>query len=193
MSTKQGKSDYEELAKALSELPNTEETRRKALLLKEFLVEDELSKRRVADIENGVYRDTLSAEESALAEKLFNNIKTEFRLDTQKDLMDLWLMVAFFVRSKRFLRAKAADEKQAKTFASVVKSFADSYSSLARELGLSRQQRLVRRVSKYEDNGSLTQLFAGIEQVELDTPAKRVAKKDKKKKKKKKEAEEVTA
>jgi len=181
------KSNYEELAKALSELPDDEDTRRRALLLKEFLVADEHSKTQIADIENGVFRDTLGADESALAERLFDQIKREFEIDSQKDLMDLWLMIALFVKSRRFMRFNSKDVESANKMASVLKKFLDAYGTLGRELGLSRQQRLVRRAVQYDDTGSLTQVFAGIEQVEIDTPAKR----KKKRKRKKKDNDEI--
>ena len=171
--------DYEDIAKQLAALPNTEETRRRALLLKEFLISEENAKTRIADIDNGIFRDTLSSDEAAMAERLFNNIKREFEINSQKDLMDLWLMVATFVKSKRFIRIKATDPDVANKISSITKKFLDIYSSLGRELGLSRQQRLVRRTVSVDDTGSITELFAGIEQVELDTPAKRSKKKKK--------------
>ena len=171
--------DYEELAKQLAALPNTEETRRRALLLKEFLVAEENAKTRIADIDNGIFRDTLSKDEAAMAEMLFTNIKREFEIDSQKDLMDLWLMVAVFIKSRRFMRVNTNDIDTANKLSSVTKKFMDAYAALGRELGLSRQQRLVRRTVSVDDTGSITELFAGIEQVELDTPAKRSKKKKK--------------
>jgi len=176
------KSKYEELAKALSELPDDEDTRRRALLLKEFLVADEHSKTQIADIENGVFRDTLGADEATLAERLLEQIKREFEIDSQKDLMDLWLMIALFVKTRRFMRIESKDTDSANKISSIVKKFLDAYGSLGRELGLTRQQRLVRRSVQYDDTGSLTEVFAGIEQVEMDTPIKKKAKKRRKKK-----------
>jgi len=173
--------DYEELAKQLAALPNTEETRRRALLLREFLVAEENAKTRIADIDNGIFRDTLSNDEAAMAENLFTNIKREFEIASQKDLMDLWLMVAVFIKSRRFLRFKTNDIDAANKISSITKKFMDAYASLGRELGLSRQQRLIRRTVSVDDTGSITELFAGIEQVALDTPAKRSKKKKKKK------------
>jgi len=167
-----------DLGKILAELPDNEETRRKALLLREFLVTDENARVQIADIENGVFRDTLNADEAALAERLFNNIKNEFEINSQKDMMDLWLMVALFTKSKRFMRAESKDVAFINRLASIQKKFLDSYSQLGRELGLSRQQRLIRRVSTMDSTGSITELFAGIAQVEMATPAKRKAKKD---------------
>jgi len=172
--------DYDELAKQLAALPNTEETRRRALLLKEFLVAEENAKTRIADIDNGIFRDTLSNDEAAMAESLFTNIKREFELDSQKDLMDLWLMVAVFIKSRRFMRFNTKDVDTANKVSSITKKFMDTYAALGRELGLSRQQRLIRRTVSVDDTGSITELFAGIEQVELDTPAKRSKKKKKK-------------
>ncbi len=173
--------DFAELAEKLKNLPNNEETRRKALLLKEFLVADENAKTRIADIDNGIFRDTLNSSESAIAENLFGSIKEEFEINTQKDLMDLWLMIALFVKTKRFIRLDSDDLKTVNTIASIQKKFLDSYSQLGRELGISRQQRLVRKVSTMDDTGSITELFAGITQVEMDTPKKRKSKKKKKK------------
>jgi hypothetical protein len=169
--------DYEELAKKLAELPDNEETRRRALLLKEFLVTDEHSKTQIADINNGLFRDSLKPEEAAVAERLFENIKTEFEIETQKDLMDLWLMVSHFMRTRRYMRAKVQDTDQTRKLASIIKQFNDSYLSIGRELGLSRQQRLVRKVTTVDEMGSITELFAGLSQHEVDTPKKRRAKK----------------
>jgi len=146
------------------------------LLLREFLVTDENARVQIADIENGVFRDTLNADEAALAERLFNNIKNEFEINSQKDMMDLWLMVALFTKSKRFMRAESKDVAFINRLASIQKKFLDSYSQLGRELGLSRQQRLIRRVTTMDSTGSITELFAGIAQVEMARPAKRKAK-----------------
>ena len=171
---------FDDLAEKLKNLPDNEETRRKALLLKEFLVADENAKTRIADIDNGIFRDTLNSSESAIAEKLFGSIKEEFEIATQKDLMDLWLMIALFVKTKRFIRIDSDDLKTVNTIASIQKKFLDSYGQLGRELGITRQQRLVRKVSVSDDTGSITELFAGITQVEMDTPKKRKSKKKKK-------------
>ena len=168
---------YEELAKKLAELPDNEETRRRALLLKEFLVTDEHSKTQIADINNGLFRDSLKPEEASVAERLFENIKKEFEIETQKDLMDLWLMVSHFMRTRRYMRAKVQDTDQTRKLASIIKQFNDSYLSIGRELGLSRQQRLVRKVTTVDEMGSITELFAGLSQHEVDTPKKRRAKK----------------
>ena len=171
--------DYEELAKKLAALPDNEETRRRALLLKEFLITDEHAKTQIADINNGLFNDALRKDEAALAERLFDNIKTEFEIDTQKDLMDLWLMISYFIKTKRFMRIDPKDTDQARKLASITKQFTDSYASLGRELGLSRQQRLVRKVTTVDEMGSITELFAGLSQHEVDTPKKRRAKKKK--------------
>ena len=79
--------------------------------------------------------------------------------------------------SRRYMRAKVQDTDQTRKLASIIKQFNDSYLSIGRELGLSRQQRLVRKVTTVDEMGSITELFAGLSQHEVDTPKKRRAKK----------------
>jgi len=175
--------NFKDISEALKNLPNNDETRRKALLLTEFLTADENAKTSILDIENGLYRDTFSVDESALAERLFLGIKDEFQLESQKDLMDLYLMIANFIKSKRFMRLHdSGNLDDAKRVTSILKSLQDSYASLGRELGLNRQQRLVRRAVRIDETGSITEIFAAIDQQEVLSPKKKAIKRKKKKK-----------
>jgi len=169
----QGKLEYEKIKESLKKLPKDDEYRRRALLLKRYMIEDETAKVAVSDIENGIFNDIFSGEESALASRLFELIKSEFKIKTEKDLMDVYLMIANFIKAKRFLRYRS-DALDKENWASMIaKRFQDEYIVLGRELGLSRKDRLVRKIKQVDSTGSLTEIFAAIDQVEVPAPGKK--------------------
>ena len=162
----------QELNKALQNLPDTPETRRKALLLKRYLIADQDAETRFKEIEYGIFSEIFSEEESALGERLFNLIKDEFQLESTKDLMDLHLMIANYLKSRRIMKIQVNDLKLKNIVASISKKWQDTYSALGKELAISRQQRLVRRLEYEDETGSITKIFASIGDYEREHPEK---------------------
>jgi len=162
--------ELQELNKALQNLPDTPETRRKALLLKRYLIADQDAQTRFKEIEYGIFSEIFSEEESALGERLFNLIKEEFQLESTKDLMDLHLMIMNYLKTRRISRIQVNDLKLKNIVASIAKKWQDNYSSLGKDLAISRQQRLVRRLEYEDETGSITKIFASIGDYERDNP-----------------------
>ena len=162
--------ELKELNKALQNLPDTPETRRKALLLKRYLIAEKDAATRFAEIESGVFSDVFSEDEAALGEKLFNMIKEEFQLESSKDLMDLHLMIMNYLKTRRVMRLRVNDLKLKSLVASIAKKWQDNYASLGKDLAISRQQRLVRKLEYEDETGSITKIFASIGDFEKEHP-----------------------
>jgi len=160
-----------ELAEKLAQLPDTPETRRKALILKKHLLGDEQGRIEVAEIEEGIFSDMFNEQDAALGERLFNLIKEEFQLTNTKDLMDLHLMIINYLKTRRLHRVDVKnDPKLQSMYAAVIQRFTSTYSKLGADLGVTRQQRLVRKVVTEDESGSITTMFANVEQYEKDHP-----------------------
>ena len=117
--------EFEELNVALQNLPDNPETRRKALLLKRYLIADDDAKTRIADIESGIFSDMFSIEEASLGERLFNLIKDEFNIESTKDLMDLHLMIMNYLKTRRIMKIQVNDLKLKNIVASLAKKWQD--------------------------------------------------------------------
>ena len=171
---REGRKTYEEvieqLATDLAQLPNTPEMRRKALLLRKYLVAEESGRTKLGEIQAGIFSDSFSEEEAALGNRLFNLIKDEFQLENTKDLMDLHLMIMNYLKTRRLMGLEFDNIKLKNALASIIKKFTDAYSALGRDLAINRQQRLIRKIEYEDETGSITKIFASVQQYEEEHP-----------------------